>query len=69
LLLLRTHDGVTAGVKLLGMGASFKKVETIKSNLRAIAQHKDTVKQEQRLLDLDPNSFVLIPGVPVGATS
>jgi hypothetical protein len=33
---------VTAGVKLLGMGASFKKVEIINSNLRAIAQHKDT---------------------------
>jgi hypothetical protein len=33
---------LTAGVKLLGMGALFKKVEIIKSNLRAIAQHRDT---------------------------
>jgi hypothetical protein len=56
-------------VKLMGMGASFKKVETIKSNLRAIAQHKDLVKQQQRLLDLDPNFFVLIPGVPVAAST
>jgi hypothetical protein len=51
------------------MGASFKKVEIIKSNLRAIAQHKDTVKQQQRLLDMDPNLFVMIPGVPVAAST
>ncbi|KAF6265528.1 hypothetical protein COO60DRAFT_1633636 [Scenedesmus sp. NREL 46B-D3] len=59
----------STGVKLMGMGASFKKVEPIKFNLRAIVQHKDAVKQQQRLLDLDPNSFVLIPGVPVAAST
>jgi hypothetical protein len=72
LLLLRTNmQHLIAGVKLLGMGASFKKVEIIKSNLRVIAQHKDTVKEQQRLLDMDPNLFVIIPGVtvPVAAST
>ncbi|WIA22765.1 hypothetical protein OEZ86_009722 [Tetradesmus obliquus] len=64
---LSIYDGTA--VKLLGMGASFKKVDTIKSNLRTIAKHKDAVKQQQRLLDLDPNFFVMIPGVPTAVAA
>lgn len=51
----------------MGMGASFKKTETIRSNLVNIAQHKDVVLKDKQLLQLDPNNFVLIPGVPVTA--
>lgn len=49
------------GTKLLGMGASFKKMEALKSNLQAIAQHKEAVIAEGHELQLDPNSFVVLP--------
>jgi len=38
------------------MGASFKKAETIKSNLKVIAANKDTVAGQGELM-LDPNFF------------
>eukprot|EP00878_Enallax_costatus_P001970 GHUV01002134.1.p1 GENE.GHUV01002134.1~~GHUV01002134.1.p1 ORF type:complete len:197 (+),score=50.22 GHUV01002134.1:327-917(+) len=55
------------GAKLLGMGASFKRLEAISFNLRAAAAHKDEVMQQKLQLQLDPNCFVLIPGAPVTA--
>lgn len=49
------------GKKLLGMGASFKKMEALKSNLEAISQHRDAVLAEGHELVLDPNAFVILP--------
>eukprot|EP00879_Flechtneria_rotunda_P006321 GHRR01006643.1.p1 GENE.GHRR01006643.1~~GHRR01006643.1.p1 ORF type:complete len:204 (+),score=36.72 GHRR01006643.1:272-883(+) len=56
------------GVMVMGMAASFRKTEAIKHNLKAIAQHKQLVLERQEPLPLDPNSFVMIPGVPVAAS-
>lgn len=50
-----------SGKKLLGMGASFKKMEALKSNLQAIVAHKDVIIAEGRELQLDPNAFVVPP--------
>lgn len=49
------------GKKLLGMGASVKKMDALKSNLEAIAQHKEAVIAEGHQLQLDPNFFVMLP--------
>ena len=49
------------GKKLVGMGASFKKMETLKSNLEAVAAHRDAVVSEGHQLQLDPNGFVVLP--------
>lgn len=49
------------GKKLLGMGASVKKMDALKSNLEAIAQHKEAVIAEGHELQLDPNFFVMLP--------
>lgn len=49
------------GKKVLGMGASFKKIEALKSNLAAIATHRDAVLAEGHTLVLDPNAFVVLP--------
>lgn len=51
----------SSGQKVLGMGASFKKMEALKSNLEAIATHRDAVLAEGHELALDPNFFVLLP--------
>jgi hypothetical protein len=48
------------------MGASFKKMEALKANLGAITAHKDAVVAAGRQLQLDPNAFVLIDGIPAG---
>jgi len=55
-----------SGAKLLGMGASFKKAETIKSNLKVIAANKDIVSGQGELM-LDPNFFVILPSTKVAA--
>jgi thiol:disulfide interchange protein len=52
----------SSGQKLLGMGASFKKMEAVKNNLQAIATHKEAVLAEGHELQLDPNAFVVLPG-------
>lgn len=57
----------SSGAKLLGMAASFKKLEAINHNLRAAAAHKDDVMQQKIQLVLDPNNFVILPGMPVPA--
>jgi hypothetical protein len=49
------------GQKLMGSGASFKKMDILKSNLQAIAQHRDAVLGEGHELQLDPNGFVVLP--------
>jgi thiol:disulfide interchange protein len=51
----------SSATKLLGMGASFKKMDALKSNLEAIAKHMDAVLAEGHELTLDPNAFVILP--------
>eukprot|EP00775_Hariotina_reticulata_P001222 gene1222-1561_t len=55
-----------SGTKLLGMGASFKKADTIMSNLKVIAANKDTLLGQGELM-LDPNFFVILPAAKVAA--
>lgn len=52
----------SSGTKLLGMGASAKKMDALKSNLEAIAKHMDAVLADGHALTLDPNAFVILPG-------
>jgi hypothetical protein len=51
----------SSGKKLLGMGASVKKMDALKSNLEAIAKHRDAVLADGHQLALDPNFFVILP--------
>lgn len=55
------------GTKVLGMGASFKKLEAIAHNLKSIAAQKDMVMQQTVPLSLDPNQFVMLSETAVPA--
>jgi hypothetical protein len=49
------------GQKLMGMGASFNKMDILKANLGSIAQHREAVLADGHELQLDPNLFVVLP--------
>ncbi len=49
------------GAKLLGMGASFKKLEAIRANLQDIAAHAEVLSSNATSLPLDEAARVILP--------